>query len=104
MIALLVFVLAGLGTYAARSAFILALGQRTLPDPIERALRFVGPAVLAALATSLLTSPEGLGAYLRNVPEVVATVVAVVLAWKTRRFIVSFVGAVVALFALQLLL
>ena len=104
MTALIVFVLAGIGTYAARSVFILAVGQRQLPDVIERALRFVGPAVLAALATSLLTSPDGLEAYLTNIPEVVATLAAIGLAWKTRSFVVSFVGAVVVLYGLQALL
>lgn len=104
MIALVVFVLAGIGTYAARAVFILAVGQRQLSDPVERALRFVGPAVLAALATSLLTSPDGLEAYLTNMPEVIGTVAGVGLAWGTRRFLVSFVGAVVVMYALQALL
>ena len=104
MTALVVFLLAGIGTYAARSVFILAVGQRRLPDLVERALRFVGPAVLAALATSLLTSPDGLEVYLTSIPQVAATLAAIGLAWKTRSFLVSFAGAVVVMYGLQAML
>lgn len=104
MTALVVFALAGIGTYTARAVFILAVGQRQLSDPVERALRFVGPAVLAALTTSLLTSPDGLQAYLTNLPEVAGTVAGVALAWTTRRFLVAFLGAIVVMSVLQSLL
>lgn len=59
---------------------------------------------MTALATSLLTSPEGVEAFLINIPEVVATLAAIALAWKTRSFVVSFVGAVIVLYSLQALL
>ena len=103
MTAYLVFVLAGIGTYLARSFFILAVGDRALPDSVELALRNIGPAVLAALAASLLTS-DGLVEYLTSVPEVVATLVAIVASWVTKRYVVSFVAAMLVLWALQWLL
>ncbi len=91
MTALIVFVLAGIGTYAARSAFILAVGDRRLPLIVERFLANIGPAVLAALATSLLLT-DGAEAYLTNAAEVSATAVAILAAWRTRNFLWSFVA------------
>ena len=70
MTAFWVILLAGIGTYAARAVFIVGVGERELPPVVERGLLYVGPAVLSALTASLLTSPDGLAAYLENVPEV----------------------------------
>lgn len=102
MTAYLVFALAGIGTYLARSLFILVAGDRRLPQPIERGLRNIGPAVLAALAASLLTS-NGVVDYVTNLAEVTATVVGIAVAWKTRRFVVSFVAAMAVLWIIQAL-
>lgn len=103
MSAYAVFALAGLGTYLARTSFILMVGDRPLPDAVERALRNIGPAVLAALTASLLTT-DGVADYLTDLPETVATVVAVATAWWTRRFVVSFVAAMATLWVLQIVM
>ena len=104
MTAFWVILLAGIGTYAARAVFIVAVGDRTLPPLIERGLLYVGPAVLAALTASLLTSPDGVGDFLQSVPEVAATIVAVAVAVRFRRFDASFAVAMVVYFALNALL
>ena len=96
MTALIVFVLAGIGTYAARSSFILVVGNRRLPLTVERFLANIGPAVLAALATSLLLT-DGAATYLTNAAEVSATVAAIVVAWRTRNFIWTFAAGMVVL-------
>ncbi len=96
MTALVVFVLAGIGTYAARSSFILAIGDRRLPLTVERFLANIGPAVLAGLATSLLLT-DGVEAYVTNAAEVSATLVAVVVAWRTRNFIWTFAAGMTVL-------
>lgn len=103
MTALWVFLLAGIGTYAARAVFIIGVGDRTLPPVVERGLLYVGPAVLAALTASLLTSPDGVVEFLRSVPEVFATVAGVAAAIRFRRFDVSFTVAIVVFFALTFL-
>ncbi len=51
--ALLALAVTFVGTYAFRGGLILALAERHLPTSVERALRNVGPAVLAALTVSL---------------------------------------------------
>jgi branched-subunit amino acid transport protein len=95
-----VIVLAGIATYAARAVFIVGVGDRTLPTVVERGLLYVGPAVLAALTASLLTSPDGVMAYLGSFPEVAASIIGVVAALRFRRFDISFVAAMIVFFAL----
>lgn len=103
MTAWVVFVVAGIGTYLARAVFILAVGDRSLPEPVERALSNVGPAVLAALTTSLLLS-DGVAGFVTDLPEVVAVLVAVFVAWRTRNFIWTFLAGMIALWSLQAIL
>lgn len=100
MTAWIVFAVAGLGTYLARAVFILAVGDRKLPDSVERALGNVGPAVLAALITSLVLT-DGVVDFLTNVPEVSAVVIAVFVAWRTRNFIWTFLAGMTVLWVLQ---
>ena len=74
-------------TYAMRACVIVALAGRTIPVPVERALRNVGPAVLAALAINLAAGGEG-GPHLA--PEVAAALVAAgAVAWWRRSVIWS---------------
>lgn len=94
MIALLVFVVAGLAVYACRSVFILVIGDRHLPAQVERSLSFVGPVVLAALITSYLTADRGAAAFARDLPAVLGTVAGIVVARWRRTFLSAFVAAV----------
>lgn len=103
MTAFVVFALAGVGTYLARSVFILAVGDRRLPDSIEAALRNVGPAVLAALTTSLLVT-DGVTRFLTDIPEMGAVVVAVVVAWRVKGFLWVLAAGMVVLWLLEALL
>ena len=73
----------GLGTYLSRTSFILILGNRTVPERAERALRNVGPAVLGGLVASLLVGDRG-WAGLAPSPEVIALLVASLVAWRTK--------------------
>lgn len=74
-------------TYLMRASVIVALGERTLPPTIARALRYVGPAVLAALTVSLAAgSGEGSSPSIGGV-ELAALVVGAVVAWRWRNLI-----------------
>ena len=57
--ALAIVLMVGTMTYVMRAGVILALAGRAVPVPVERALRNVGPAVLAALAINLAAGGEG---------------------------------------------
>ena len=57
--ALVIVLTVAVMTYVMRAGVIVALADRTIPVPIERALRYVGPSVLAALTINLAAGGEG---------------------------------------------
>ena len=103
MTAWMVFALAGMGTYLSRALFILVVGERVLPPAVERGIRNIGPAVLAALTASLLTF-EGLTEFLFSIPEVSAVVAGTVFGLWRRTFVASFLAAITTWATLTLLL
>ncbi len=86
MIEFLAVVIVGVGTYASRSLFILALANRRIPDGVLTALQFVAPAVLAALIVALLTDGET-GQVAIGIPEISAFAIGGAVAFKTRNHI-----------------
>ncbi|MDH3300816.1 MAG: AzlD domain-containing protein [Acidimicrobiia bacterium] len=97
----LAFVLSGAVTYAQRASFLLILGDRSLPAPIQRALRYVAPAAFAAIVAprifdsvspSELTAPDA---------RLIAAVVGGVLMWKVRNLPVLLVGGMVVFWLLR---
>ncbi|MDN4476412.1 AzlD domain-containing protein [Demequina sp. SYSU T00192] len=56
----LIFLAAAIGTYAIRvSGIVMFGGERRLPERVERSLRLVGPAALAAIVANSLLLDEG---------------------------------------------
>lgn len=103
MTAWVVFTVAGLGTYLSRSFFILIVGDRVLSSRAERALRNIGPAVLAALTASLLTT-DGLVEFVTSVPEVAAVVAALAAGLWRRTFVAAFLAAILVWASLSVIL
>lgn len=68
-------------TYAMRAGVIVALADRPIPVPVERALRYVGPSVLAALAINLAAGGEG-GPGLEFAEGAALVVAGVVAVWR----------------------
>lgn len=89
MIAFLATVVVGIGTYASRSVFILALAKRRIPDGLLVALQFVAPAVLGALIVALLIDEDGSVAI--GIPEMAALTVGASVTYKTRNHILTLV-------------
>lgn len=86
-------VLIGLGTYLTRLSFIGAFGEREMPAWLERPLRYVAPAVLAAIVLPAVVMPAGtLDLVPATNPRFVAAVIAGAIAIKWRN--VSLVIAV----------
>lgn len=83
-------VIVGLGTYASRAVFILALANRTIPKPVLVSLEFVAPAVLAALVVALLIDESGNVAI--GVPELSAFAAGGLVAYKTRNHILTLIA------------
>ena len=80
--ALLILSVVAAITYAFRAGGIVLLADRGLPTPVARAMRHVGPAVLAALVASIAAvRPDGsTGLGMSEVAALVVT--AAVARWK----------------------
>lgn len=86
--ALFAVVVVGILTYAMRAGLILALADAQLPSWLLRMLRYVAPAVLAALTVSLIADPESANRGI-SLAEVAGLVVAAPVAWKTKNLIAT---------------
>lgn len=72
------------GTYLIRLSFIQAWQWISVPQELVRALRYVPPAVFAALILPALTVVDGTIAVSFDNPRLVAGVLAGAVAWYTR--------------------
>lgn len=101
---MLLFLLAGLVTFLTRLSFIALLGRVETPPLLARALRFVPPAVLAAIIFPELIIHGGrLDPTLGNM-RLIAGSLAAVVAWRTRNVLLTIAVGMAALWALQCLL
>jgi len=89
-------VVVGLGTYATRASFIILLANRELPPLLRRAVRNVGPAVLAALVASLLVGDEGIAGLAPSV-ELASLVAGGGVAWRFKNVIAGLVFGMIVL-------
>ena len=89
-------------TYSMRAVAIVALANRTIPPWAERGLRYVGPAVLAALAINLAAGGEG-GPSM-DVAEALALLVAGGVAWWKKNVLVSLAAGMLTLWVVAALL
>jgi len=87
--AFLATVVVGIGTYATRALFILALAKRRIPDPLLVALEYVAPAAMAALIVALLTDSSGEVAI--GIPEVAALTVGALTTYKTKNHVLTLI-------------
>lgn len=55
----LVVIAAGIATFTMRFSFIALFGKVEVPPAMERSLRYVAPAVLAALTVPAIVGPGG---------------------------------------------
>lgn len=101
MRAWIVFIIAGIGTYVLRASFILAGSGLRLPTWIERSLRYVGPAVFAAIVAPPVLGDGGISAAPDRIPETIAVLTAGFVAWRTGRVIWVLVVGMMVLWMLQ---
>ncbi|MBC8330548.1 MAG: AzlD domain-containing protein [Anaerolineae bacterium] len=82
----------GMLTFATRLSFIVLLERWQTPPLLKRALRFVPVSVLTAIITPELVMPSGaLDLSLGNA-RLLAGLVAIVVAWKTRNIVWTIVA------------
>ena len=100
----LVMILAGLLTLATRLSFILLLERIRVPEWFRRGLRFVPVAVLSAIILPELTSPNGSMFLSWRNPQLLAGVVAILVAWKTKNVLLTIAVGMGALLVFQFVL
>jgi branched-subunit amino acid transport protein len=94
----LVILLVAASNYLVRLSFIALLADAAIPPLARRALRFVAPAMLAALVVPMAIGSGGAPAWS---PRVAAALAAAVVAWFTRSTGWTLAAGMVALWALQ---
>ena len=98
-----IMIIGGLLTFGTRLSFIFLLDRIKVPDWFRRGLRFVPMAVLSAIILPELTSPNGtLFVSWRN-PQLLAGLVAILVAWKTKNVLLTIFSGMVALVVFQLI-
>jgi branched-subunit amino acid transport protein len=103
MIIWLTIIMAGIFTYATRLSFILLYGRIKMLNLMERALRFVPPVVLTAIFfPELLLNNGDLFLSFGNA-RLLAGMLAIVVAWRTKNVIYTIVIGMFALWVLQFL-
>jgi len=98
--------IAGMGaaTMATRIPLLLWLSKRKLPGGSLRTLRYVAPAVLAAIIMPVVLLPGGRLALDWDNAPLVASIVAVLVSWRTRSLLLTIVAGMAALFVWRLVL
>ena len=98
----LVFLLGGLLTFGMRFIFIYLLGRFEVPETMRRALRFVPPAVLSAIVFPelMIRSSGQIDLSLTNF-RLLAGIVAVLVAWRTKNTLLTILAGMPALLLLE---
>jgi branched-subunit amino acid transport protein len=99
----LIMLAAGLLTFLTRLSFISLFSDREMPPPLQRALGFVPPAVLTAIIFPELLLSDGELAISADNTRLLAGMVAILVAWITRRIMPTIVVGMGVLWLLQYL-
>lgn len=104
MITWVTIIVAGLLTYATRLSSIILYGKVEMPSLVERALRHVPAAVLTAIFLPELVYSQGdLMLTVRN-PRLLAGLLAILVAWRTKSVIYTILAGMLSLWVLQFIL
>lgn len=97
----LVMLLGGVLTFGMRMSFIYLFGRFEIPAVVKRALRFVPPAVLSAIIAPALFMPENTLDFNLGNNQLIAGVVAVLIARRTKSTLLTILAGMVTLLALM---
>ena len=98
----IVVITAGIATFAIRFVFIGLFGRIEIPPTLERSLRYIAPAVLAALTLPAVLAPGG--TFDPWNPFVPAAIIGGIAAWATKSIGAAIVVGLPALWLLQWML
>jgi branched-subunit amino acid transport protein len=92
----------GAGTYLTRLSFVGILGSRQLPRWAERPLKYVAPAVLAALVLPAVTlRNDTLDLLPAQNPRFIAAVLAGLVTWRFKSVVMAIIVGMGTLWLLQ---
>jgi len=97
----IVLLAAGALTFLTRLSFISLLANRNISPLAMQALRFVPPAVLAAIVFPELLIRDGEIAVSTGNPRLIAGVIAILVAWRVGRIFPTIAVGMLALWVLQ---
>ena len=97
-------IIIGLLTFAIRLSFIVFMDKAQVSSMLQQALRFVPVAVLSALVAPALFLPKGtLDVSLGNT-RLIAGLIAILVAWRTKNVLLTIVVGMACLLILQILM
>jgi branched-subunit amino acid transport protein len=97
----IVIIVLGIGTYLIRLSFIVLFGRVEPPMKLQRALRFVPPAVLSALLLPDVLYRSGTFSLSVGNARLIAASVAALVAWRTKNTLLTIVIGMIVLWVLQ---
>lgn len=84
-------------TFGVRYPVLALVSRIQLPDPIMSALKFVPPAVLSAIILPEVVMPDGSLALSLANANLVASIVAILIAWRTKNLLLTIVLGMLAM-------
>ena len=91
-------------TFGVRYPVLAFVSRIRLPEVVEQGLKYVPPTVLTAIIISSVIVPDGnIDLSISNIP-LVASLIAVLIAWRTKNLLLTIVIGMSALWALRWLL
>lgn len=96
-----VILVLGVLTYLTRLSFIALWGRLRMPEKVQRALYFVPVAVLSAMITPELMTVQQPSSFSLVNPRLLAGVLAVVVAYRTRNVFLTILAGMVMFWLLH---
>lgn len=90
-------------TLAVRYPVLVLIGKIPMPDSVFRALRYVPPAVLAAIIAPGVLAPSGDIQITPQNNALVASIVSIIVAWRTKNLLLTIVIGMAALLLWRLI-
>jgi branched-subunit amino acid transport protein len=97
----LTIIIVGLLTFGVRLSFILLMGKARISPVVQQALRFVPVAVLSALVAPALFLPRGSLDLSPGNSRLIAGILAILVAWRTKNVLLTIATGMACLLILQ---
>lgn len=98
---LLALIIVGLITFGFRLSFIALMDRLRLPPLLQRALRYVPAAALTAIITPELLIRDGAVFLSPLNARLIAGIIAIAVAWRTKNTLLTIAAGMIALWLLQ---